>query len=286
MAAGTVVVVGLIVAGVVFVGRGSSEGTSSGPRTLVWAALGDSFASGEGAEPAEGWTDSCHRTSTAYPDQATELLRKRGVEVQLTTVACSGATTTALTSSFKGQPPQLDAIVEGTNLVTVTMGGNDAGFVELVAGCILSPRSCPPPDWAQRLSALDVALSALVDAITDNSRLAPGARVMLIGYPQILPGERTCAPFSDVGRAGGRQIVADINAIIASVAARHRDRGVEVLDPNTSKRWEGHEACPTVGEAAYVNPLSFAAGGAPLHPNVSGHAAYAADLVSLITNDR
>jgi len=274
-----------IVAAMAFIERDSSGGAASGsaPRSWVWAALGDSFASGEGSTQSGGWSDACHRSSTAYADQAADQLRRDGDQVRLTMAACTGATTAALTSSFKGQPPQIDAVGPGTNLVTVTMGGNDAGFVELVAGCILSTRNCPPGDWSQRLTALDASLASMVEAILDDGDLVAGARIVLVGYPQLLPEDRPCPPFSDASRTAGRRIIADIDATIAAVAARFGNRGVEMLDPTTSKRWVGHEACPAAGKAAFVNPLSFSlASGTPLHPNEAGHGAYAADLVALL----
>ena len=111
-----------------------------------YVALGDSYASGEGLAPYENGTDSpptnsCHRSrSQSYP----ELLEASTFRPfqNLTSVACSGAGTAALFADVPDradEPAQLAAVTPDTTTVTMSIGGNDAGFAQVLAGCIYSP---------------------------------------------------------------------------------------------------------------------------------------------------
>jgi lysophospholipase L1-like esterase len=117
---------------------------SSFPQPPIdYVALGDSFSSGEGVPPYQQATDvpktsMCHRSTTAYPPLRTAQLPKLLATkrtVNLAFGACSGAPTANLqkpgqyneTSQLQRRNPQDD-------LVTITIGGNDAGFTDMLKG--------------------------------------------------------------------------------------------------------------------------------------------------------
>ncbi|MGB5532636.1 MAG: GDSL-type esterase/lipase family protein [Acidimicrobiia bacterium] len=117
-------------------------------------AIGDSYTSGEGVPPFEIAGDrpginECHRSSLAYP---MHLGGSLGVTVE--SWACSGATTSDLSTTVvrtdqapwddpilepSGGTPSsaLDRIAPDTSTVTLTVGGNDLGFSDIVSDCLL-----------------------------------------------------------------------------------------------------------------------------------------------------
>lgn len=182
-----------------------------------YVALGDSYASGEGAapdtylpgtafpDPATGGRSStgCHRSSTSW---AFRVQTRLGAPA-LTFVACSGATVADLTApddQFAAlgdvEPPQVDALTPATTVATLSIGGNDAGFDRVLRACAYRPEdpgnaACaragsPARRTAQAgLRGLDATLAGAY--VTVASRMAPGGRLVVVGYPR---------PFADGGR--------------------------------------------------------------------------------------
>jgi hypothetical protein len=104
----------------------------SGPQadaasSVHYVALGDSYASGLGAGSLIGSSGSCDLRTKA----ASALWALAHAPASYTSVACSGATTTSLNSS------QLSALSASTTLVSVTIGGNDVGFSNILETCAL-----------------------------------------------------------------------------------------------------------------------------------------------------
>jgi len=130
-----------------------SLGTVSAPRlynhvagTSEYVALGDSYASGEGLQSnaatyiAPSNNDGCHRSVTAYP-----VLVAANLNVDLGQfetygsggfVACSGATSKDLLKGENGEPAQLSALSSSTRWVTVTAGGDDLHFSNVLLACL------------------------------------------------------------------------------------------------------------------------------------------------------
>jgi lysophospholipase L1-like esterase len=121
---------------------GSTEYTyrmAAGPARYV--ALGDSFSAGEGLPEFEPGTDtdtnSCHRSYGAY----SRLLVATGIAPDPAAFhACSGARVIDLESPNAGsenEPPQIEQLSEFTDVVTMTIGGNDIGFKNVVIACVV-----------------------------------------------------------------------------------------------------------------------------------------------------
>ena len=103
-----------------------------------YIALGDSYSSGEGNPPflagTDGPNDYCHRSPQAYSEVLGSLF---GIAPRF--YACSGAVTSDITSTFHDtEPPQLTqpGTDSSADLVTMTIGGNDAGFADVLQACI------------------------------------------------------------------------------------------------------------------------------------------------------
>ena len=111
-----------------------------------YVSMGDSFSSGEGngSYDLNGNTDMasdmCHRSENSYPAYLFNADPLSAVETTPIYVACSGAETTDFLhpnhNPHTAEPPQIQAVHADTNVVTFTIGGNDAGFRDVLKDCI------------------------------------------------------------------------------------------------------------------------------------------------------
>ncbi|MBX3313751.1 MAG: SGNH/GDSL hydrolase family protein [Actinobacteria bacterium] len=124
-----------------------SEARTPPTGVVAWTSLGDSFASGEGIARTGG---ACARSDLAYgPLAATLLAQQRGWTVEAHEfVACTGAVTADLfTSNAEKQlAPQLDAAGR-SDVITLSMGGNDIGFADILTTCLQIPEGHLPDTW-------------------------------------------------------------------------------------------------------------------------------------------
>jgi lysophospholipase L1-like esterase len=87
-------------------------------------SLGDSYSSGVGTRVYYNDGSNCSRSPDAY---APQIASQRGYALSFQ--ACSGAKTTDVNTN------QLGPLNGTTNLVTITIGGNDAGFSNVIVDC-------------------------------------------------------------------------------------------------------------------------------------------------------
>lgn len=250
-----------------------------------YVAMGSSFAAGPGI-PAyyESPPTPCARSTGNYA----HLLAAR-LSLSLTDVSCSGATTAHLSGprpvpAGPSIPPQLDALTADTRLVTVTIGGNDIGYIGRLnaAGCnMLAAQSydkekcasVPMPD-----EAAYAVLAASMDSIAKEvRRRSPGARLVFVDYLTILPeaGDCEAARLFDFDARDSRDVARRLAAITAKAAA---DNGADILKASELSR--GHDACSA---DPWMNgyPI-WSGGGAPFHPNAKGMIAVADALEALL----
>jgi lysophospholipase L1-like esterase len=159
-----------------------------------YVALGDSYSSGEGVPPFEVTSDlnGCHRSTRAY----SELVRKQGsaaaVGDQFIFYACSGAKLDEMTKpNARGEPPQLNHLNSGTHLVTLSIGGNDLDFAEIIGDCVIAKALLDPTcrdDHAEDLEkGFKKVWKELPEVLRKIRSLAPNARILFVAYPQIFP---------------------------------------------------------------------------------------------------
>ena len=259
----------------------ASAAPISTARTPVnYVALGDSYASGPGI-PAQV-DATCARSDQNYPS----LLAAAG-NWRLTDVSCSGATTTALAGPQGSQPPQLDALGADTDVVTLTIGGNDLGFSSNLATCAgltsKDPTGNPCQTFftsdgtdrlAQRVDDIAPRITAALDAVRQR---APYAEVLVVGYPDLFPDDGVGCTSSAVPLAAGdfaylRDTEKKLNAMLADRAAANGARYVDTYTPTV-----GHDMCKAAGER-WIEPLVAPAPTAPAHPNAQGQQAMAATV--------
>jgi lysophospholipase L1-like esterase len=241
-----------------------------------YVALGSSMAAGPGIKPsAPGAPFGSGRSARNYAHLVAE-----GLSLDLVDVTFSGATTAhVLTDRQRSAPPQIEALDGSEDFVTITIGGNDVGYVPLLMGAALPAlvRKLPSirelHDRAARETALDgigAALRAVGTAVRDR---APRARVLFVDYLTLLPAAGEPAPPLSAEHAElGRFVATRLEEATASAA---QATGCEVVRAGQASR--EHHPWST-------NPWTLGAGWplpwrpAPFHPNSAGMRAVA-DLI-------
>lgn len=238
-----------------------------------YVALGDSYTSSPLTGPPAGLPLGCLRSQNNYPH-----LVAGSTEAQLDDVSCSGATTEDFASpqAVRGgsNPPQYDALAPDTELVTVGIGGNDIGFGGIVTGCV-SPTPFGTPCRDENEGTLEPRIDALeatlVDVLSEVRSRSPKARVLIVGYPQILPttgpGCYPVVPYTAGDVEYLRGILERLNGVVRSAAD---SGGAEYVD--TAAATVGHDVCTPPGEK-WIEGLIPTEPAAPVHPNAKGAAA-------------
>ncbi len=223
--------------------------------SVSYVALGDSYTSGLGAGDYISSSGSCDRSTRAYPEQwaAAES------PVSFVSVACAGATTSDVLSS------QVSALSASTTLVSITIGGNDAGFSSVMETCILgSTSSClnaVSVAEAFVTSQLPARLNATLQAIRAH---APGATIVLLGYPDLydLSKSSTCIGLSTNDR---KALNAGANALDSALATAAQVNGDTFAD--VRGQFAGHEICDS---GSWLHSVDILAISSSYHPNASG----------------
>lgn len=247
-------------------------------------AMGSSFAAGPGipdydeADPAP-----CYRSTQNYANQLATRL-----DLSLTDVSCSGATTAHLTGPRDTIPPQLDALTPDTRLVTITIGGNDLAYIgRLTTGSCFglaaetggSSEACrpvPPLPTPQMYADLAQRMDAIAK---DVRRRAPSARLVFVDYLAVLPETGQCAATPlPAGQADVDREIARRLAEITRATADANDASLIAA----SEFSKGHSAC-----ASEPWMHGYSRPGAPIngtlyHPNAAGMTAVADALEKLL----
>jgi lysophospholipase L1-like esterase len=250
-----------------------------------YVALGSSMAAGPGIRPraagAPWWSG---RSARNYPHLVAERLN-----LELVDVTFSGATTAhVLADHQRGEPAQITALDGSESLVTVTIGGNDVGYVPLLIAASLPRCARRLPVLGGRISELldrdtrDRALAAVFDSLCSVGaalrQRAAGARVFFVDYLTILPPAGAPAPpFSEADADLGRHVAATLERLNADAAT---ETGCEVIRAAAaSLQHHAWSAEPwTTPPAPYGVPLPGRP--APLHPNSAGMRAVAELVVN------
>lgn len=239
--------------------RRGQDGTATQRQEFAqYVALGDSFTAGPYV-PVTDLAQGCLRSNGNYPS----LIAERLEISHLSDVSCSAAEIADLARpqrTFRSSrvPPQLDALTSRTDLVTLSIGGNDFNlFGDLLQTCsrlrVFDPDGAPCTKQLTREGFDPVAQTKkirlrLEAAIAEVRRRAPGAQVLLVGYPRIGPSRGTCPRLLPL--ADGDYVTADRVAKALSRAMRLAADNTQVgfLDMYASSR--GHDVC---AEVPWVN---------------------------------
>jgi lysophospholipase L1-like esterase len=228
----------------------------------AYTALGDSYSSGVGTRTYYSDGTSCYRSPYAYP-----VLDASQIGAALTFAACGGAKVADVINN------QLGSLGSGTAYVTISVGGNDAGFSSVIEKCALPwPYTCWG-DISNANSYITNTLPASLDSLYTKIRTrAPYARVVVVGYPRLF-NESDCQSLARIspGEQAAMNDTADLLA--TTIHDRAVAHGFAFVDPRGA--FTGHAICDSV---EWINGLSYPTMES-YHPNRSGHSAGYAPLV-------
>lgn len=255
---------------------------------LEYVALGDSYSAASGVLPLDlrsGLTGlTCMRSTRNYPHV---IAAKTGFAFR--DVTCGAAETKDFfAKQHPDTPPQLDAVSATTDLVTMTIGGNDSGvFINTIMKCGAAGLSTlgqgNPCEKKYGTSFVDtintVTYPSLVRALDATRAKAPDARVAILGYPWIMPATGGC--FSKMPVAKGdvpyvRGIQAALNDAVRRAAAA---TGATYVDMNVVS--DGHDACQPYG-VRWIEPAVFGNNPVVVHPNALGEAKMAEQAMAVL----
>jgi hypothetical protein len=247
-----------------------------------YVSLGDSYAAGPFI-PNPVLPLGCLKSDHNYPHLAAPSIGP------LRDPSCSGAKTDDMTNPQSIEidgpnPPQFNSLQASTEIVSLTIGGNDIGFSEVAQSCItLNPFSSPCKDKydagghdqiAERIEATAPKVAAVLQGIHSRS---PGARVYVVNYPAIFPETgHGCWPQMPVSYTDAPYLREKEQQLDAMIAAQAAANGATLV--NWYSASIGHDACksPLV---RWVEPLVPNNPAAPIHPNERGMQGAAGALV-------
>jgi hypothetical protein len=252
--------------------------------SLRYVALGDSYSAASGVLPLDLSAPQCLRSVRNYPH-----VIAGATGAQLKDVTCGAAETgDFFESQYPGLAPQLDAVKSDTQLVTMTIGGNDSSvFINTILDCGvagLSTLGQGSPCKDRYGSSFEDTINtttypSLVKALSAVRAKASTARVAILGYPWIMPASGGC--FDKVPVASGdvpyvRGIQATLNDAVRRAAVA---TGSTYVDLNTVSN--GHDACQPLG-VRWVEPVLQGTNPVIVHPNALGESEMAAQTMTVL----
>ena len=228
--------------------------TSASASTVNYVALGDSYSSGVGAGSYTTDSGSCLRSTKAYP----QLWANAHGPSSFVFAACSGAKTTDVTAN------QLGALTGATSLVSLSVGGNDVGFSDVMLTCVVyGTNACVAAVNAAENTAR-TSLPGWLDAVYNNIRShAPSARVVVLGYPRFYHDVWYCIGLSSTSRNKINEGADVLDMAISAAASRH---GFAFADVRSAFA-NGHEICDS---GSWLHSVDWSNLTQSYHPTASG----------------
>jgi lysophospholipase L1-like esterase len=231
-----------------------------------YVALGDSYSSGTGTR-SYTLDSTCQRSIYAYP----YLVAQARPNTTLSFAACSGAKTGDVLSK------QISSVTTDSRFVSITIGGNDAGFSSVITQCALPwPWTCDS-NITNAQNYIRNTLPGQLDSVYNAIRShAPSATVIVLGYPRLFMGvDCNAGTFFSGDEMTKLNATADLLKSITS--ARAAAHGFVFKDPIPA--FVGHAVCSST---EWLNGLSSPVSDS-YHPNRLGHSSGYAPLVRSVT---
>jgi lysophospholipase L1-like esterase len=223
-----------------------------------YVALGDSYSSGVGSRTFYEESGECKRSPYAYGP-----LVAAAKGYTLSFQACAGAKTNEVVEK------QLGTLSSTTALVTISIGGNDAGFGHVMEECAVYYFWCGEAiEEADTYikNSLPKALETTYKAIRTK---ATTAQVIVLAYPKLFTKEGATCGFNTLTSGNEKKINESAEKLDAAVKARAEALKFTFVNPTSA--FESHEVCSSSewlnGES---NPL-----GESYHPNTKGQEEFA-----------
>ena len=291
-------------------------------------ALGDSYASGEGAGSYAPWSDNngsvieannaCHQSANAWirktrlPGDSVSIGSRADAaapDLDFQFLACSGAQSEDLLPYYSvpededapknadeedgaypqaGLVSQLDAgyLDTNTTLVTLSIGGNDMHFSEIIKTCVFEflkgagtgfdadcSGSVLEDDEQNVVDASNARLAddlpeSLTTVLAQIRKRAPNAQIAVHGYPKLFESGSVCVMVGAENQPWLNAFADSMNATIRATAEKADTAGepdIFYVDPQS--RFTGHNLCTT---PSGLNGLHFGVtpGENPLAPDL------------------
>jgi lysophospholipase L1-like esterase len=229
-------------------------GPASAQSSVRYVALGDSYSSGLGADSYTAESGSCKRSTNAYP----ALWAANNAPASYVSVACSGAVTADVINA------QTAALSAATTLVSITIGGNDVGFSDIMTTCVLDGTS----DCVNAVQAAENKVQSTLPGLLDNvynsiRAKAPAARVVVLSYPVFYQLNTFCIGLSTTSRTKIDEGINLLDATTGQAAARH---GFVFADVRST--FVGHQLCSYGSK--WLHALNITDIGESYHPTAAG----------------
>ncbi|GAA0898580.1 hypothetical protein GCM10009558_087850 [Virgisporangium aurantiacum] len=242
--------------------------TKGTPAYTNYFALGDSFSAGTGGFLDETY---CLRSPFAWPLEITASW-----EASARMLACGGNTARDVIDK---QLPDLRAVhARGSTMVTVTAGGNDAGFFGALVNCLLIGPDCA----GQRQEITDringIVRTRLVELYTKLRAELPGADIYAVGYPLLIDPDDVCLDDTELTLSREDKVMIRdmgllMNDVIDSAA---QEAGVTSVAYKPAERFAGHGACAgALDRDAWIHSFIVPEVQISFHPTETGYDAYA-----------
>jgi hypothetical protein len=230
-----------------------------------YVALGDSYASGDGTGVFYSGSGNCYQSPDAYPP-----LIAAAQGDSLSFEACSGATSANVISN------QLAPLTASTSLVTVQVGGDDAGFTTVMEDCAAYIWECSGA-ISNADNYIEKTLPGNLNTLyTDIRSRASTAKVVVLGYPRLFDssGDTCGVNLLTTGNALKLNTTAnELDSVIESEAAAH---GFTFVDPRAA--FSSHELCSS---SSWLNNVTY-----PIyesfHPTITGESQFATLIKSAL----
>ena len=230
-----------------------------------YVALGDSYSSGVGTRVFYSESGSCKRSPEAY---GPKVAAAKGYTLSFQ--ACSGAKTTDVNAN------QLGTLSSSTALVTITIGGNDAGFSNVILNCALYYFTCGSA-ISEANSFIANKLGPLLDTTYNDIRgKATTAHVVVLGYPHLFTDTGTTCNVNFLTSSNEKKLNETGDKLDAKIQERVAAHGFTFVDPRSA--FKAHEVCASEewlnGQS---NPLEES-----YHPNVKGQARFTTEVEAVL----
>lgn len=249
---------------------------TAAPKYRNYVSLGDSFVSGPFIPLQRLDPLTCFKSTQNYPSV---IARRLGI-ASFTDISCGGAQTKDMAGVQSGIPgqtvPQLSALKADTDLVSLSIGGNDIGFMDIILTCagksLLDPHGAPckagyGDSLAQRVAATAPKVAAVLQAIRQRS---PKARIVVVGYLRILPPSQGCWPVVPISKGDIPYLDTVQKQLNGMLGDQARAAGATFVNPYDISLGRDVCAAPWTKWVEGIIPTSPAF---PVHPNANGMAA-------------
>lgn len=230
---------------------------AAAPASAVrYVALGDSYSSGTGTRTY--YDSTCQRSVYSYP----YLVRNAHPAWTFVQAACSGAKTGDVINT------QSASLTSGTNWVTYTIGGNDAGFSSVIT-------ECAQPWWSSDCNgAIDQAQAYITNTLPGrldlvNNKIksrSPYAKVIVLDYPRLFMGE-DCNAGTWFSPAEETRLNDTADMLRSALRAAATRAGTNFVFKDAIPPFVGHAICDST---EWLNGLSSPTSES-YHPNRLGH---------------